>query len=230
MAGLSNEINRSEWVRETLEKIPPGGRILDAGAGERQYRKFCSHLKYVSQDFAQYDGAGDGSGLQMEKWDTDGLDIRSDITSIPEPDESFDAVMCTEVLEHLPSPDVALREFSRLLKSGGYLILTAPFCSLTHFSPFHYYSGFNRFFYEKYMVETGFDILRIERNGNFFEFLAQELRRIPSTAEKYALDRPGIFEKFALNLILRMLKRFSQKDKGSSELLCFGYHVLAKKR
>jgi len=63
------------------------------------------------------------------------VDVISDITSIPLPDASFDACLCTEVLEHLPHPIEALRELARLLRPGGRLILTAPFCSLTHFSP-----------------------------------------------------------------------------------------------
>lgn len=69
-------------------------RILDAGAGELAYKHFCSHLHYVSQDFAQYDGKGNASGLQMGTWDQSNLDIISDITSIPEKDASFDAIMC----------------------------------------------------------------------------------------------------------------------------------------
>jgi 2-polyprenyl-3-methyl-5-hydroxy-6-metoxy-1,4-benzoquinol methylase len=43
--------------------------------------------------------------------------------------------MCVEVFEHLPEPIKAVEEFARLFKPGGYLILTAPFCSLTHFAP-----------------------------------------------------------------------------------------------
>ena len=133
--GKSNEHSRTTWVKRVLSEIPTGSRILDAGAGEMQYKRFCIHLDYVSQDFGSYDGEGDASGLQVGSWDQSQIDIVGDITDIPEPSASFDAVMCIEVLEHLPDPPAALRELSRLLKSGGMLILTAPFCSLTHFSP-----------------------------------------------------------------------------------------------
>lgn len=131
--GKSNKSNRDEWLKETLNKIPQGSRILDAGAGELQYKPLCGHLDYVSQDFAQYDGIGDDKGFQMGSWDQSKLDIISDITEIPEDDGSFDAIMCVEVFEHLPEPLKAIGEFSRLLKSGGHLVITAPFCSLTHF-------------------------------------------------------------------------------------------------
>src|ERR1700730_6135442 len=94
--GTTNESVRVDWIKSTLQKIPAGSAILDAGAGECQFRKFCSHLQYTSQDFAQYDGKGK-VGLQTGIWDNSQIDIVSDITAIPRPNASFDAIMCTEV-------------------------------------------------------------------------------------------------------------------------------------
>ena len=138
--------------------------------------------------------------------------------------------MCTEVLEHLPDPLAAFREFARLLKPSGYLILTAPFCSLTHFAPFHFSTGFSSYFYERHLTDLGFEIIDLVPNGNYFEYLAQEIRRIPSVATRYAKDQPGRLEHYCMSWMLNMLERFSRNDSGSSELLCFGYHALAKKR
>lgn len=227
--GTQNEARRVKWLEKTLARLPKGTRILDAGAGEQQFKRFCSHLEYVAQDFGQYDGTGDGKGLQMGSWDQSRLDIVCDITRIPEPDGSFDAIMCTEVFEHLPAPIEAIREFSRLLKSGGILILTAPFCSLTHFAPYHFYTGFNRYFFEIHLQNSGFEILEMAGNGNYFEYLAQEVHRIASIAEKYTGDHLNCLERFAKCVVLKMLACFSRKDKGSDELLCFGYHVMARK-
>lgn len=218
-------------MEKTLKKIPTGSRILDAGAGEQQYKKFCSHLNYVSQDFAQYDGKGDGKALQIKTWENSNLDIVSDITSIPEPDASFDAIMCIEVFEHLPEPILAIKEFSRLLKPDGHLILTAPFCSLTHMAPYHYYSGYNRYFYDKHLADYGFKILELTENGNFFEYLAQELRRLPEVEKDYTKGavRFGLFDYIAQRWLLRTLERSSRNDHGSKELLNFGFHVYAIK-
>ena len=218
-----------KWLEETLNKIPNDSRILDAGAGELAQKKYCSHLNYVSQDFAQYDGLGNKKGLQTTKWDNSKLDIISDITKIPEPDKSFDAIMCVEVFEHLPDPISAINEFSRLLKENGFLVLTAPFCCLTHFAPYHFYSGFNRYFYEKYLIEKGFEILEITPNGNFFEFIAQELLRVPFCAEKYSSIKVSFFDKLAINWLLILLSKLSRKDNGSNDFLNFGFHILAKK-
>lgn len=228
--GTLNESTRVSWLEEVLNKIPSGSKILDAGAGEQQFKKFCSHLKYVSQDFAQYKPKDLSSGLQMEKWDYGELDIISDITSIPVEKESFDAIMCTEVLEHIVNPIEAIEEFSRILKKDGYLIITAPFCSLTHFAPHHFYSGFNKFFYEKELVKNGFNIIEIIPNGNYFEYLAQEINRLPYMAKKYSKITLNKSEVTKISHLKVLLQNLSDNDSNSFELLCFGYHILATKK
>ena len=228
--GTSNEANRLAWLKRVLAEIPAGARLLDAGAGEQKFKALCAHLDYVAQDFGEYDGLGDNTGLQTGSWDQTKLDIVSDITAIPQPDASFDAILCIEVLEHLPEPLGALKEFSRLLKAGGQLLVTAPFCSLTHFAPYHFYTGFSRYFYRAHLPALGFEIVEMQENGNFFEYLAQELRRLPEMANRYAKDGPSQSDSVALAQLLQMLERFSAKDSKSSELLHFGYHVRAIKR
>ena len=227
--GVKNQSNRDLWLEKSLSNIPAGSRILDAGAGELKYKKYCTHLNYVSQDFAQYDGVGNNIGIQTGAWDNTKLDIVSDITNIPEADLSFDAVMCVEVFEHLPDPISAIKEFSRLLKENGTLIITAPFCSLTHFAPYHFYSGFNSYFYKKYLTENSFEILEIVPNGNFFDYMTQELMRIPFCAKKYSKTKISIIDYVFLFKLMRLLSKLSRKGEGSSELLCFGFHVHAKK-
>lgn len=228
--GTNNQQYREIWLEETLKKLSPGTRILDAGAGELRYKKFCTHLNYVSQDFAQYDGIGDHKGLQTTTWDQTKLDIISDITIIPEPNNSFDAIMCIEVFEHLPEPIKAIEEFSRLLKPEGHLIITAPFCSLTHFAPYHFYSGFNRYFYETILLKNGFHIEELVENGNYFEYLAQEIRRVPSVTKKYSYKKFSPIHYIAQKWFLWILGKYSLSDTGSDELLCFGYHVHAIKK
>ena len=227
--GLANMQNRDAWVQATLASLPEGARLLDAGAGPQNYRKFCANLDYVSQDFAKYDGKGDGSGLHTQVFDYGELDIISDITAIPEPDASFDAIMCIEVFEHLPDPLAALKELARLLKPGGTMVLSAPFCSLTHFAPYHFSSGLNRYWYSKHLQALGFTEISITPNGNYFEFVAQEIYRIRSVASHYVGRKPNVFQLFCIYVLQRMLLRYSKRDRGSSELLCYGFHVLAKK-
>lgn len=228
VVGTTNEADRIKWTEDTLKKIPAGAHILDAGAGECQFKKFCSHLQYTSQDFSQYDGSGK-EGLQMGTWDTSQIDIVSDIVNIPRPDGSFDAVMCTEVLEHVPDPVAALKEMNRLLKKDGYLLITVPFASITHFAPYHFASGLNQYFFRHHLGNMGYDILEIKMSGNYFEFVAQELRRVKHVAKTYS-TRTNFFDKIFTHLVLLTLQRLSKRDRNSNELLCYDVHVFARKK
>jgi SAM-dependent methyltransferase len=227
--GSFNEQKRDIWVRQTLAGLPQGLRILDAGAGEQPYRDACSHLDYVSHDFSQYDGIGDNRGLQTGSFVYGSLDIVSDINSIPEPNESFGAVLCTEVLEHVPDPVRTIAELARLLRPDGHLIITAPFASLTHFAPYHFYTGFTRHFYEAHLPANDLQLLELSENGNYFEYIGQELRRIRYVARRYSTRRLTIVDQGATYQVLRALNRLTRADVGSAELLHFGYHVHALK-
>jgi ubiquinone/menaquinone biosynthesis C-methylase UbiE len=242
--GKKNRENREEWLEATLKKIPAGLKILDAGAGELKYKKYCSHLDYVSQDFGQYNGTGDGAGQHTEKWDQTKLDIVSDITAIPRENNSFDAIMCIEVLEHIPEPTKALAEFSRLLNKGGALVVTVPFCSSVHMAPYHFFTGFTKYFLEKHLQANNFEILEITSNGDYYEFLAQDLRYTLfwvvdrysnysgfSFFRKKSLQFVSFcYRKIILPAILVILRQYQKIDVGSSEFSCFGYFVLARKK
>ena len=227
---VGNISNRENWLKKTLKNIPMNQSILDAGAGELRYKKFCTHLKYTSQDFGEYSGDFQ-EGLQNKDWDNSKIDIKSDIINIPVENNSFDNIMCIEVLEHLPEPIKAIKEFSRILKKNGKLIITAPICSLTHMAPYYFYNGYSKYWYKKFLQDNGFEILEIKLNGNYFEYLIQELKRVKEIAKKYS--KINIFFKLILYFLLIpflfLLKYFSKSSKNSEELLCFGVQVLAKK-
>lgn len=221
---------RANWLEKTLKELPQNIRILDAGAGELANKKYCSHLAYVSQDFAQYEGVGNGVGLQTGSWDQTQIDIVSDITAIPEPDQSFDAILCSEVFEHLPDPLSAINEFYRLLKPEGFLILTAPFASFTHFAPYYYANGFSRFWYEHWLPKKGFIINELVPLGNYTALLLQETRRVPHISKQYCNYSLSFVELFTLYAMMRLLSKMYAKDKGSSEFACFGYNCVAQKK
>jgi len=228
--GMDNQKTRAKWIEKTLNNLPHGESILDAGAGELKNKVFCEHLKYTSQDFGQYDGIGDGVGIQTDSWDNSKLDIVSDIASMPLEDNAFDNVFCSEVFEHIPHPVDAAREMIRVLKPGGKLIITAPFCSLTHFAPYHFYNGFNTYFYEKWLEEFGCEIIEMTPNGNYFEYVAQEVMYASEMGVKYANVSMSFREKIGQKLFLGFLKRATKKGDKSKEVLNFGIHVIAQKK
>lgn len=176
---------RDKWVEEKLRKIPEGKIILDAGAGEQPYKKLCSHLKYISQDFGEYDTSENKEALQMQEWNSRTVDILSDIINIPLEDESVDVILCTEVIEHIKNPVLAIKEFSRLLKPDGQLLLTAPNCSLTHMAPYYFCNGFSRYWYEENLKDFGFEIEELTEYGNYFSWIKQELLRTEEIINRY---------------------------------------------
>ena len=232
--GANNEAKRQQWLRARLATVPRGSVLLDAGAGELQNEPLCRHVDYVSQDFCEYDGQGDGRGLQCGGWDCSRIDIVSDICSIPVSDGTFDVVLCSEVLEHLPDPVRALGELVRVLRSGGQLIVTAPTWSLTHQAPHYYSSGFSRYFYEHTLPLLGAEITEMTPNGDWFECMAQELKRLPNMIERSAGMRLGrwgqLGARMSLAPLLAVLRECSRMAPDSSELLSFGWHVVAVKR
>lgn len=222
-----NEERRDQWLKQILAVIPSGARILDAGAGQLRNRPLCSHLTYVSQDICEYDGKGESNGLHTGLWDTRGIDIVSDIATIPEPDQSFDAILCSEVFEHLPNPLEAVKEFQRLLRPGGVLIVTAPFASLVHFAPYHYSTGFSRYWYEYHLPRHHFKVESLESNGDWFSFCRQELLRLPSISRKYGdWCWPLSFVAAAVGFIFFSLR---SNKKVSDDLASFGWHCVARK-
>lgn len=110
-------------------------------------------------------------------------------------------------------------------QKGGILLLTAPFCSLTHFAPYHYSTGFNIFWYEKHLEEYGFTLIEKERNGDYYSYILQEIKRtihFEKSKKDFMLQAGG-------RLMMAALPKYAQSEDNLSDLLCFGYHMKAVK-
>lgn len=232
MKRLRNARARENWIAQTLKNLPQGESILDVGAGECAYKKYCSHLDYVSQDIAEYDGQGDGVGLQTGSWDTSQLDFVCDLYDIPE-DRLYDTVFCSEVLEHVVDPVRAVEKLTRLTKPGGKVIVTAPFNSLTHFAPYHFCTGFSQYFYKHHFERLGFEISEMTANGGYFDMMDQELGRVSSVRRQFKIWIPDPVT-YLVSQLARLNVRFLAGRDGdrmarhSSELQCMGWFVIAR--
>jgi SAM-dependent methyltransferase len=162
--------------------------------------------------------------LQSESWDTSRIDLVSDITAIPTPDASFDAVLCSEVLEHVPEPTHALDEFARLLKPGGVMILTAPFASNVHMAPYHFCSGFSKYWYEHHLAQRGFEIKELLPNGDWYALLRQEISRLGGLERQRGNWAWPLAYAYAL---LGMLYFKLRRNQRAEDLACFGWHCVA---
>ena len=175
--------------------LAPGSRVLDAGAGASKYRSLFAHCRYETQDFCQYEG-------KLVKYLTP-IDYVCDITSIPVTDGSFDAILCTEVLEHVTDPMAVLAEFSRLIKPGGKVFLSTPLGTLLHMEPYHFYGGFTHLWYRHWLAKHGFSIDYLAPQGGAGRAAVSSLQAFYSTWKTWELSLPA--PKRTLSLVFRML-------------------------
>jgi len=225
-----NIYNRRQWVAQYASLLPAGTRVLDAGAGVGQYRPLFAHCDYKTHDF----------GLEPQ---TVGhytpLDYESDILAIPAPDASFDVILCTEVLEHVPEPIKALQELARLLRPGGLMLLTAPLGCLLHQEPYIYYGGYSPYWYRRFLGEAGCDVAAIESNQGFFSLFADYTGWFSNLIHPRETRREHLPARFAL-LLLWLLSRPALRilgplgrwldGRGFGAVGTVGYHVVALKR
>ena len=222
---IDNQFQRDEFVESILRNLTPNSKILDAGAGSQRYRDMCSHLDYFAQDFGEYQTDikkrfDSPAANNKESYSYGPLDYKSDITSIPVPDATFDAVLCTEVLEHVPYPVEAMRELSRITKSGGTLILTFPSNCLRHFDPFFFTSGFSDRWVEEILPNFNFEVESISPVGDYYRWMAVETLRTMKNHSPLA----------AMTLLPSLIYFWNKRPTATSvDTLCMGYHVIARK-
>jgi len=227
LRSLDNQFERDHFIEVEIEKLNKGSSILDAGCGSQRYRKLCEHLDYFSQDFAQYESEGANSfGLKGVSglsgvYEYGQIDFIGDIWEIDVDNESFDSVLCTEVFEHIPYPINTIKEFARILRSGGVLILTVPSNSLRHMDPYFFYTGFSNRWFEKILDDYGFENIEITPVGDYFSWMSVELFR--------TMRFKGWLAK--LLCIPAFLYYYNvASSEESINALCMGYHVRATKK
>lgn len=159
-----------KFVISCSQEIPSGSLVLDAGAGECQFKIFFEKHRYTAVDAAYGD----------ETWDYSNIDIISSLDSMPFENNTFDAVICTQVLEHVNEPQQVLNELYRVLKHGGALYLSAPQGWGVHQAP-HDYFRFTNYGLQYLLEKSGFNISYIKPSCGYFGYLANRLTVLPKT-------------------------------------------------
>ena len=145
-AEVGNPSTRDAWMARHAAAVPSESEVLDVSSGARPYRHLWSHCCYKSHEFngnINIVDAARGEYKRLKKNLDETHDYVGDITSTGAPSSSFDVVILTEVLEHVPRPLDAIAELARVAKPGGSIFVSAPFTSGSHQQPFHFASGFS---------------------------------------------------------------------------------------
>ena len=107
-----------ETVAEVLGAQAARGALLDVPAGEGALAARLLRAGFAVRCCDLYPQIFRLPGVEIK-----GGDLSA---TLPYPDESFDFVTCVEGLEHIENPQQAVREFARLLRAGGQLVVTVP--------------------------------------------------------------------------------------------------------
>jgi SAM-dependent methyltransferase len=158
------EASIEDAVAKLAQSLDPGARVLDAGAGEGNYKRYFSKQRYCGLDL----GVGD------QKWDYTRLDVVGDLARIPFEAGTFDAAINIVTLEHVTEPARVVCEIARVLKPGGRLLLIAPLEWEEHQQPHDYYR-YTRYGLEHLLKQAGFAEIVIEPVGGFFRLLSRRL-------------------------------------------------------
>ena len=106
-------------------RVGPGGRVLDYGCADMPYRRFFGpDVEVVGADLP-------GNPVAA-------IAVRPD-GGLPSEDASFDAVLSTQVLEHVADPDLYVAECRRVLRTGGRLLLSTHGMMAYHPDPVDYW-------------------------------------------------------------------------------------------
>jgi SAM-dependent methyltransferase len=160
--------NSSRWHldRWLAEAGRQGGdrsfRVLDAGAGNAPYRHHFGHVSYETADFGEVDK------------EYCHLDYRCRLEDMPMADGTYDLVICSQVLEHVPEPVAVLKEIRRVLKPGGQAWLSAPLFYEEHETPYDFHR-YTQFAWRRMAAASGFTVDSIEWLEGYYGTLSYQL-------------------------------------------------------
>ncbi len=212
-APLSAKLTRITLDR-FIERHATGRRTLDVGAQNGPYAAHFPHR--VALDVQR------GRGVQ----------IIGDAQALGIGDGSFEVVLCTEVLEHLPEPQRAIDEMFRVLSPGGLLLLTTRFVFPIHDAP-HDYFRFTK--YGLRHLLRRFEIVELEEETDAVGTIAVLLQRLGMQAETLGTTPlRGIW--LVAAQVARPFSFLITQEYGDSRrlqrehgILTSGYHVACRK-
>jgi len=200
---------------ERALKLYAHGRLLDMGCGKVPlYQAYRDQVTDV--DCIDWANSAHGS---------DHLDKVCDLGgTIPYADASFETIILSDVLEHLPEPAICWREMSRLLSPGGSVILNVPFYYPLHEEPHDFYR-YTEFALRRFAEGSGFEVLELKPIGGALEILADVTSKLFATAKV----------KFAAVGLQALATRFHRTSLGQRMMartghrFPLGYFMIARK-
>jgi len=168
-------------LHRALSRVLPryaGGIVVDLGCGDKPYQSYVRAKKYIGVD-------------------KQGGDLRADVLNLPLKNSYADTVISTQVLEHVTDPQQLLKECYRILKPGGYLVLTAPMNWPLHDVSRDYWR-FTEFGLVHLAKETGFEVIDCRPLEGFISVVWQTLAML--------IERPTYHHGFFRTILKLIVK------------------------
>jgi SAM-dependent methyltransferase len=207
-----------DFMLQISAELAPETRLLDVGAGEQPYRELFEHVNYVTSDWANSVHPGARN-----------VDVIGPADDLPIDDCSFDAIVCTQVLEHVAEPARVLREMHRLLVPDGLLYLTLPLAWELHEEPFDFYR-YTRYGISHLLRANGFTDIDARPRNDCFTTIAQLMRNSRGAMGRApdGLDRNREMAAQAMAQMADIVEGFAHLDTRWS--LPLGYAVRARRK
>jgi SAM-dependent methyltransferase len=138
------------------------GRVLDVGCGNQPYAPL------VLRQASTY------VGIDLSCAHDPAPHVCGDSLQLPFKDASFDAVLSTQVIEHVTDPFVMVKEIGRVVRPGGYAVITGPFAWPLHEEP-HDYFRFTKYAFAQLAARGGLSVVSIRERGGTIMALTQLL-------------------------------------------------------
>ena len=160
-----------QGLTRSIEEVSvyASGELLDVGCGDKPYEPVLGPnvSSYVGLEYSDtYEGTvNEAKGK---------ADVVYYGDSFPFTNGSFDTVLCTQVLEHVPDPKSLVNEMARVLRPGGHLIVTVPFSYRLHSEPYDYWR-FTKHGLALLIESAGLSLEYISDRGGFWKVIGQSL-------------------------------------------------------
>jgi SAM-dependent methyltransferase len=206
-----------EFVQRTAASLPAGARVLDLGAGEAPYRELFAHVDYLTSDWENSVHPGARA-----------VDVVGSADALPLPDRCFDAIVNTQMLEHVAEPAAVLREIHRLLIPGGRFFLTVPLVWELHEEPYDFYR-YTPHGLSHLLTQAGFVDVAIEPRNDCFTTIAQLMRNVGAAvgSRPDGLDPQRAQAVQTLRQLADIVASFAHLD--ARRILPLGYSVTASR-